>query len=147
MVAMMLIGAVTVALQVLVLSMHHHPPNKHPPNWIRKLLKTFRWNRNLYSVVNNHPIHSSNQIEPIQSQSKITSRNNNKFSQDAHQESDKSPSSNEKAEVIQNEWKNLAADLDSLFFWMCLLALVSCSFIILGIMPLTSPDPSMDITI
>ena len=147
MVAMMLIGAITIALQVLVLSMHHHPPNKHPPNWIWKLLKTLKWNRNLYSAVKDHHIHNSNQIEPMQSISKITTKNNNKVGPGIHQENDKSPGSKEKAEMIQNEWKNLAADLDSLSFWICFGALVSCSFIVLGIMPLTSPDPSMDITI
>ena len=139
---MMLITTGTIALQVLVLSLHHHPPNKHPPAWIRRCLKSLRWNSKLYSTAaagNIHPLNNANPTEIS-----VTVSNNETVSPCTHDKKDTSPSGKENTEAIQNEWRNLAADLDSLFFWLCFAVLLLCYVVILGIMPFTQTEPSIE---
>ena len=61
-----------------------------------------------------------------------------------HEVKDHIPVGKESTEALQNEWKDLATDLDSLFFWLCFVVLFVSSVVILGFMPLTSTEPSME---
>ncbi len=200
MATLMGITTVTIAIQVLVLALHHHPPNKHPPRWMKKCLASLHWSSNAYSTRARHgganrskydlnaesykedcPVdpeimgessinaHSEQQVTFRHVSKKPIAINNieppsmqasgkncpveNKDIDFALQSTAISDSMTYMAgslyrkqnnESIVNQWRNISADLDSLFFWVFLIILSLTTVIILGILPLTHPDPSMD---
>ena len=202
MATMMGITTVTISIQVLVLALHHHPPNKHPPRWIRKLLGTLHWSNYAYSATaiyrgdndskygrvarksnedyrvnpKTTDVHKNNKykaqqvifrngyenatgighLKPIvvppsgKSHRENTKESGNEFKlQNTPTNDDIKYMANtvhkkENQESIMNEWRDIAKDIDSLFFWLFLVILSLTTVIILGVMPLTQPDPSMD---
>ncbi len=204
MAAMLGITTVTIAIQVLVLALHHHPPNKPPPMWIKNLLAALKWSSNSYSSkvwgkgenntkydtvskkqsdgwpvnqgLTNGNTSSVNQAQQViyrnrnaDSLSRMNSLNSikyivvppsgqngveNELNKESKLQSDlaaddinyvaKTLYKKERQDNVLNEWRDIATDIDSLFFWVFLVILSVTTVIILGIIPLTQRDPSMD---
>ena len=195
--AMMGITTVTIAIQVLVLALYDHPPNKRPPRWIKRLLSVLHLNGNSYSTqAGNHGENISGyemvrkdkenwpgsggikdgkipninkaqhvmfgrsirHIKPIatppggksgQQNIKDVERGFKPQNQENTLTGDikymaRSVYEKEREQRIMNEWRNIAVDLDTLFFWVFLFILSFTVVLVLGIIPFMRSEPSMD---
>ncbi len=207
MASMLGITTVTISIQVLVLALHHHPPNKAPPRWIKNLLAAFKWSSNAYStrtctnekgwakygtvtkeddrkdwqkgawaingqttdinqaqqvIYRNGNAGSLSRMNSLNSVKSIAAppsgqnglQNGMEITKETKQQDDsagddikyvaKTLYKNESQDNILNEWRDIATDIDSLFFWVFLVLLLATTVIILGILPITQQDRSMD---